>query len=129
MIAKGKNESTHPVLQRPDSGKDCLRQNPSQDNWETDFINAGCSPCTLALPTLANVASERSASREELRDNGTTQPELSERPLMVGGSDSHLEWSVNNYSSPRSGNNDRCITAGLGSSLPRGSKKKKKNLY
>ena len=40
---------------------------------------------------------------------------------MVGGSDFHLEWSVNNYSSPRPGNNDRCITAGLGSSLPRGS--------
>ena len=78
IIAKGKNESTHPVLQRPDSGKNCLRQNPSQNIWETDFVNAGCSPCTLALPTLANVASERSASRKELRDNGITQPELSE---------------------------------------------------
>ena len=121
IIAKGKNESTHPVLQRPDLGKNCLRQNPSQNNWETDFVNAGCSPCTLALPTLANVASERSASRKELRDNGITQPELSERPSMVGGSDFHLEWSVNNYSSTRPGNNDRCITAGLGSSLPRGS--------
>ena len=100
IIAKGKNESTHPVLQRLDSGKNCLRQNPSLNNWETDFVNAGCSPCTLALPTLANVASERSSSREELRDNGTTQPKLSERPSMVGGSDLHLEWSVNNYSSP-----------------------------
>ena len=40
---------------------------------------------------------------------------------MVGGSDFHLKWLVNNYSSPRPGNNDRCITAGLGSSLPRGS--------
>ena len=29
IIAKGKNELTHPVLQRPDSGKNCLRQNPS----------------------------------------------------------------------------------------------------
>ena len=120
-IAKGKNESTHPVLQRLDSGKNCLRQNLSLNNWETDFVNAGCSPCTLALPTLANVASERSSSREELRDNGTTQPKLSERPAMVDGSDLHLEWWVNNYSSPRSGNNDRCITAELGSSLPRGS--------
>ena len=40
---------------------------------------------------------------------------------MVGGSDFHLKWLVDNYSSPRPGNNDRCITAGLGSSLPRGS--------
>ena len=120
-LPKEKNQSTHPVLQRPDSGKNCLRQNPGENNWETDFVNAGCSPCTLALPILANDASERSASRDELRDNGTSQPELSERPSMVVGSDFHLEWSVNNYSSPRSGNNDRCITAGLGSSLPRGS--------
>ena len=84
-LPKEKNESTHPVLQRPVSGKkNCLRQNPRQNNWETDFVNAGCSPCTLALPTLANVTSKRSASMEELRDNGTTQSELSERPSMVG---------------------------------------------
>ena len=123
IIAKGKNDPTHQVLQRPDSGKDCLGQNTSKTCWETDFISAGSSPSTPALQTLANVASARPASREELRGNGSTQSEQPERPPVVGGSDFHVEWSVDNYPSSRSDNNNGCIHAGMGSSLSRGSHK------
>ena len=107
-------EKTHQVLQKPDLGKDCLGQNTSKTCWETDFISAGSSPCTRALKTLANIASARPASREGLQSNSSAQSELPEGRPMVGGSNFHLEWSVDNYPSSRSDNNRDASTQGWG---------------
>ena len=107
-------EKTHQVLQKPDLGKDCLGQKTSKTCWETDFISAGSSPCTCALKTLANIASARPASREGLQSNSSAQSELPEGHPMVGGSNFHLEWSVDNYPSSRSDNNRDASTQGWG---------------
>ena len=87
------------------SGEKSLSENSLSDYWETDLVYTGSFSSTPPLLEFGILASKGSVDGQGVRDSCPSERGLSGRPSVVGRPIVKLEWSLNNYTSPRLDNN------------------------